>query len=151
MANVHTFAENHIVGLLVAPVTGATSTTTYIAPFADGGGADRIAFFLAVGAITEEVDMKLVQATDSAGTGSKDITGASITQLTSATDEKLVSIEIGPGALDDLNGFKYVAAVITVDNSASELHTAWYVKHRLRYPGLRSQPSSYAEQVLVLG
>ena len=69
------------------------------------------------------VDAKLRQATDSSGTGVKDITGATITQLTQAgTDsDKIVLINLDPNKLDVEGGFDYVKLDITVAVAASEI------------------------------
>lgn len=149
MANYNTFSENHQVQLLLAPADQGDLTTSYVAPFADGGGANRATFFAVIGATTEEFDMSLLQATDSSGTGSKAIAGAAITQITSSTDEVIVSIEIGPGALDDIGGFKYVAAQVVLDGSGTCPYTVFLVKHQLRRPGDFTQDATYAEAIEV--
>lgn len=150
MANVHTFNGSSQLDVLIVPATQGSLNTSYVAPFADGGGADRAVFKLTVGATTEDVSMALYQATDSAGTGRKAITGAAITTITSASDECVKTIEIGPGALDDVNGFKYVRAEVTVAAAGTTPYCVELIKHRLRYPGAVDQPSSYAEAVIVL-
>jgi len=68
------------------------------------------------------VDFKLQQATDASGTGAKDITGASITQLTQAgTDSyKQAIINLNPEKLDVANGFTFVAMVLTVATATSD-------------------------------
>jgi hypothetical protein len=74
-------------------------------------------------ATNSTVDAKLVQATDSSGTGSKDITGKAITQLTQAgTDsDKQAVIEACGEDLDVDNSFTHVALSITVATAASDL------------------------------
>ncbi|MFQ5629667.1 MAG: hypothetical protein ACE5I1_12960, partial [bacterium] len=56
------------------------------------------------------LDAKLEQASDSSGTGAKDISGKSITQLTQAgTDsDKQAIIEVDAAELDVANGFDHV-------------------------------------------
>lgn len=68
------------------------------------------------------LDAKLVQATDTSGTGSKDITGKAITQLTQAgTDSnKQVLINVRPEELDVDNGFDCVAISMTVAVATSD-------------------------------
>lgn len=58
---------------------------------------------------------KLVQATDSSGTGVKDITGKAITTLTDAgsDSDKQAIINVFPDDLDLDNGFNHVAIVLT--------------------------------------
>ena len=73
-------------------------------------------------ASTSTVDAKLVQATDSSGTGVKDITGKAITQLTEAgTDsDKQAIINCRSDELDVAGGFTHVALVMTVGTAASD-------------------------------
>lgn len=68
------------------------------------------------------LDAKLVQATDSSGTGVKDITGKAITQLTEAgTDsDKQAIIQVRADELDVAGGFKWVAIVHTVATATSD-------------------------------
>lgn len=150
MANVHTFSGSNLVQVLIVNATQGSLNTSYVAPFADGGSADRAVFKINIGATTQVLDMALYQATDAAGTGRKAITGAAITQVSSSTDEVVKTIEIGPGALDDKNDFKYVRAEITIASSGTTPYTVELIKHRLRYPGATDQHSSYAEAVVVL-
>ncbi len=68
------------------------------------------------------LDMKLQQATDSSGTGAKDITGKSITQLTQAgTDsDKQAIINVNADDLDVAGGFTHVAIVLTTATATSD-------------------------------
>lgn len=66
------------------------------------------------------VDAKLQQALDSSGTGAKDITGKSITQIVKATgDNKQALINLKPEELDIVNGFGFVRVTMTVSVAAS--------------------------------
>ena len=67
------------------------------------------------------VDAKLQQATDSSGTGAKDITGKAITQLTKAgtDDNKQVLVNLRASDLDVAGGFEHVQLSITVGGAAS--------------------------------
>lgn len=67
------------------------------------------------------VDAKLQQASDSSGTGAKDITGKAITQLTKAgsDDGKSVMINCRSEELDVTNAFTHVRLSITVGTAAS--------------------------------
>ena len=66
------------------------------------------------------LDAKLQQATDSSGTGAKDITGKAITQIIKATgDNKQALINVKPEELDTVNGFGFVRLSITVGVAAS--------------------------------
>ena len=66
------------------------------------------------------VDAKLQQALDSSGTGAKDITGKSITQIVKATgDNKQALVNLNPEELDTVNGFGFVRVTVTVAGAAS--------------------------------
>lgn len=68
------------------------------------------------------VDAKLRQATDSSGTGAKDITGKAVTQIVKASgDNKQATIEVRTEELDTTNGFAFVALSVTVGTAASIL------------------------------
>ena len=69
------------------------------------------------------VDAKLEQASDSSGTGAKDITGKSITQITQAgTDyDKQALINCHSEELDVANGFNHVRLSITVATATSDV------------------------------
>ena len=68
------------------------------------------------------LDAKLEQATDSSGTGAKDITGKAITQLTQAgTDsDKQAIINCRSEELDVANGFDYVRLSMTIGTATSD-------------------------------
>lgn len=76
-----------------------------------------------VGAIgsAATVDAKLEQATANDGSGAKDVTGKSITQLTKAgtDDNKQVEINLKQEDLDFANGFKFFRLTITPATAAS--------------------------------
>lgn len=84
---------------------------------------DKARAILLVGDMTlnSTVDAKLQQASDSAGTGAKDITGKAITQLTDAgaDDNKQVEINVRSDELDVANGFNHVRLSVTVAVAAS--------------------------------
>lgn len=66
------------------------------------------------------IDAKLQQATASAGTGAKDITGTAITQVVKASgDGKQVAINFDTSQLDVEGGFDYVQLSVTVGTAAS--------------------------------
>lgn len=67
------------------------------------------------------IDAKLQQATDSSGTGAKDISGAAISQLVKASnddDQAIISLQVD--ALDLDNGFDHVAIVLSVGTATSD-------------------------------
>lgn len=68
------------------------------------------------------LDAKFEQATDSGGTGVKDITGKAITQLTQAgTDsDKQAIINLRADELDIANGFTHARLTMTVGTATSD-------------------------------
>ncbi len=68
---------------------------------------------------TGTVDAKLQQATDSSGTGSKDIAGKAITQLLAADDDKQALINLNQSELDVDNDFTHVQLSITTAAAAA--------------------------------
>lgn len=102
-----------------ASLTAAAHTSDWV----DSAQFHRFLSIIKTGTLgaSATVDAKLQQATDSSGTGAKDITGKSITQLVKASnDNDQVTIDLRPEELDQTNGFQYFALVITVGTAASE-------------------------------
>lgn len=68
------------------------------------------------------LDAKFEQATDGAGTGTKDIAGSMITQLTQAglDSNKQAIINLFQSDLDRNNGFRFVRLSMTVGAAASD-------------------------------
>jgi flavin-binding protein dodecin len=96
-----------VVGL-IEPVAGAaTYTTVYI----DAGSAHAFLATIAVGTAGTSVDAKIEQASDSAGTGVKDLTGAAITQIDG--DGESAVIQFKPADLDTANDFDHFRLSIT--------------------------------------
>lgn len=148
MANVHTFGDNNDLRLAIVPAAQGSANSAWIQPFGGGAGNDRAVFILAIGAAADDVDMKVQQANTSGGGSPKDITGAAITTITTTTDEVVVTIDFGSGDLDDVNGFRWVQAQVTVA-SGSPPYTVLFDGYRMRYPGNFTHDASYAERVLV--
>lgn len=126
-------------------ITGVyPGATTYI----HVGDFERFQFKLAVGSTNNNVAAKVVQATDAAGSGSKDITGAAITTLDGNDDNQQASIEVEVRKLDINNGFDYVALSLTITGT-----TTAYAEFRGFTPGLVpvTQHADFVEQVKVLG
>lgn len=139
---------------VIALAAQGSQNSAWRSPFAaDGtagnGTANAVVYMIDIGTVTDDVDMKLTQATDSAGTGAKDITGAVLTTITTANDNKIATIELRPDNMDDKNGFKWVRAEVTVA-SGTPPYSVIEIKHSLRYPGAGTQDSTYDEQVEIL-
>ena len=97
---------------------------------------------IGVGAMTATgtVDAKLQQASDSSGTGAKDITGKAITQLLAAGgNNRQAMINVRATDLDTLNGFEFVRLVITAATAASLLRGDLYG----HYPRFEPADSGY--------
>lgn len=104
----------------ISPVQQAAGTVN--SGWISTAKASRLLFLIATGVLgaSATVDAKLQQATDSSGTGAKDITGKSITQIVKATgDNKQVEINLLDDELDVNGGFNYVQLSITVGTASS--------------------------------
>jgi len=112
---------------VIQPISqGAGTVTTGWVSMAD---FDNIMAVLQCGVLgtSATVDAKLQQATDSGGTGAKDITGKAITQLVKATDDgKTVFINLRDDEMDVNNAFTHVRLSVTVGTAASLVGAAIY-------------------------
>lgn len=101
----------------ISQAAGAVSTG-----WISAAGFERFNAFLQTGILgaAATVDAKLQQASDSAGTGAKDITGKAITQIVKASgDGKQAQIDLRAEELDLANGFNYFRLTVTVGVAAS--------------------------------
>lgn len=102
----------------------AYTAAAYTSDYVDMQDFQQVMAVLQVGtmATNSTVDFKLVQATDSSGTGVKDISGKAATQLTEAgsDSDKQVILQARGDELDVAGGFRYVAAIMTVATAASD-------------------------------
>ncbi|MCP4304726.1 MAG: hypothetical protein GY788_07585 [bacterium] len=100
------------------------TAAAYSSDYVDMGKFAQILAIAMAGTLGTDAtfDAKLVQATDSSGTGVKDISGKAITQLTEAgTDaDKQALINCRAEELDTDNGFNHAALVITVAVATSD-------------------------------
>lgn len=146
---VKSFDKHNMCVLLDPPADQVGANSTWVQPFANSEGGDRAVFMLITGLVdTNTITFELWQATTSGGAGpAKVITGTTITPIAIASAGEIVTIEIGPGALDDKNGFTWVQA--RVGSGAANLWTLVYIRHNLRYPGLFAQDATYTQQVRV--
>lgn len=113
-------------GAIVATVdpdvlTAAAHTSDWV----DMANFERVSAIVMAGTLgaSATFDAKLQQATDSSGTGAKDITGKSITQLTQASpddSDKQAVINCSAEELDLANSFTHVALIITVATASSD-------------------------------
>jgi hypothetical protein len=71
------------------------------------------------------IDAKLRQATDTSGTGAKDVAGKSIAQIVKASGDNVQALlEMRAEDLDVNNGYGFVALSVTVGTAASQLSAA---------------------------
>ena len=101
-------------------LTAATHTSDWV----DAGKFESLMAIVMVGTMqsSSTLNAKLEQATDSGGTGAKDISGSAITELTQAgTDsDKQVIINCRAEELDTPNGFDFVRLSMTVAAASSD-------------------------------
>jgi len=102
-----------------------TVASTVTSDWVDMGDFETIMAIVMAGTLgaSATLDAKLEQASDSSGTGAKDITGKAITQLTQAgTDsDKQAIINCRAEELDLANGFSHVRLSITVAVATSDV------------------------------
>jgi len=133
----------------IAPVSQAagTVTTGWIS------AADYVAYYIKVGVgvlgASATVDVKVQQATDSSGTGVKDVSGSSITQLTKAgtDDGKVVVINLRADRLDINNSFKYFRVSLTDATAASLITVDVYGVGAYNAPGT---PATIVDEVVTV-
>lgn len=98
------------------------------------------------------LDAKIEQATDSGGTGAKDVAGAAITQLTQAgTDEsdKQAIINLWAEDLDVDNDFTHVRLSVTVGTATSDMGAVVFGRCARYGPASDSDAASVAEIVAL--
>lgn len=145
-----TFFEQ--VYMQVAANPGALSSgTSYPASYINVQDFERFAFLIALGATDQTaINAKVVQATAAAGTGSKDVSGAAITQLGATDDNKYALIEVQTDKLDINNAFHYVSLTFTATGGSATTGAVLFFGIN---PGSApvSIPAAFVEQVAVLG
>jgi hypothetical protein len=100
----------------------SASAGTYSSGWVSMATLPRVYAALNIGAITGSgtVDAKIQQASDSGGTGAKDVTGVAMTQIVgSANSNKQVTLEVRAAQLDVANNFTHVRLTVTTAVAAS--------------------------------
>lgn len=114
------FTEKNAILATLNPASVAASTVTT--------GWVSMAYFHSMVALIQTgvmgasgtIDAKLRQATDSSGTGAKDITGKAIVQIVKASGDNVqATIEMRDTDMDSNSGFAYVQLSLTVGTAAS--------------------------------
>jgi len=111
----------------IAPISQSAGTVT--SGWVSAANFERFLAVIQTGVLgaSATVDAKLQQATDSSGTGAKDITGKAITQIVKATgDGKQVEINLRAEELDTNNSFSYFRLSVTVGTAASLIAAVIY-------------------------
>ncbi len=98
---------------LIEPVAGAA---TYTTSWFYAGNANAWEAIVSAGTVGTSVDAKIEQASDSSGTGAKDLSGSDISQLTSPGSSL---IQFKPADLDNANDFTHVRLSITTVGASS--------------------------------
>lgn len=142
-----TFHERNLVNYIAPQLLDAGSA---VSGWLYAGNSTRVTAIVQVGATDTTVDAKLQQATDSSGTGAKDITDAAITQIGATGDNRFVSIDLATENLDLANGFDYVQLSITAGDGTEGAQVGAIVIQNARHMP-PTQPAAYAEKVVVAG
>lgn len=127
--------------------TAATYTTGWI-DMQDYGALIGVIMAGTLGS-SGTVDGKFQQATDGSGTGVKDISGTSITQLTQAgtDDDKQALINVTTEDLDFNNGFRFVRLSMTVGTATSD-SAAIVLGLNPRYGAARDNDAATVDEVV---
>ena len=115
-------SERLAVVATIDPADQGTSAAT--SDYVDMSKFDKLLGVVLVGAITGTIDAKLVQATDSSGTGVKDVTGKAITTIADDEDAGQALINLRADELDIDGGFRYAALVLTPTGGTTNLASA---------------------------
>lgn len=146
------FGENVYIDMVVVPTANPTDGT-HPATYIDVSDCERFAFYRFCGSSDDtSVTMKVVQATSSAGAGSKDVSGAAITatSLGSGETNQLAGVEVQTSMLDINNGFRYVAVAHTATGGSATATAILFFKWRTASTPV-TQPASVAEIVYLDG
>ena len=100
------------------------TAATYLTAYVPAKNFNQFLAIIQAGTLgaSATLDAKIVQATDASGTGSKDVTGLAITQLTQAgTDsDNQALINVRADDLDIANSFTHLAISMTVGTATSD-------------------------------
>lgn len=123
MANIKASEVAAVLGAIDPDVTAAGTVTT---GWIDASEFDRYLAIVQAGTLgaSATLDAKLEQATDSSGTGAKDISGKAITQLTQGSpddSDKQALIDLKQTELDVANSFTHFRLSVTVATATSDV------------------------------
>jgi hypothetical protein len=106
----------------IAMPTAGTTASTVTTGWISATNFNKFLAIISTGVLgaSATVDAKLQQATDSSGTGVKDITNKAITQIVKASgDNKEATIDLDAQELDVTNGFAWIRLSVTVGTATS--------------------------------
>ena len=112
-----------LMGVIDPDVTAASTVTTDWVSMSDFANAMAVVFAGTSGA-SATLDAKIQQASDSSGTGVKDITGKAITQM--LVSDKQSVINISENDLDIANDFTHIRLSLTVAVATSDVGGALF-------------------------
>jgi hypothetical protein len=93
---------------IIEPVAGAA---TYVTSWFYAGDANAWLALIACGTVGTSTNAKIEQASDSSGTGAKDLSGSAITEIDGSGES--AQIQFKPADLDNSNDFTHVRLSIT--------------------------------------
>ena len=140
-------SDNALISMVAPGLTDAGSIDSGWLPMTN---AVRAFFIILLGVTDITVDAKVQQATDSSGTGAKDVTGAAITQFTALNDGKFSTIDLEAAALDHHNGFNHVRLLITAGDGTAGANLAAVIIRTCRHMP-PTQVATYLEAIQVAG
>lgn len=129
----------------------AYAASTVVSDWVSMAEFERIMAVLELGDLVTNntTDAKLQQATDSSGTGAKDIAGKACTQLTQAgTDSnKQVVFNVRADELDVANSFTHVALSVTLGTAGADMSALLLGFNPKQYPASDNDIASVDEIV----
>lgn len=110
-----------VVGTIDPAVSTADDATPRTSDWVDMADWHQMAAVVALGTMgaTIGINAKLEQATDSGGSGAKDISGKAITALDGGDDNNQTWINCRADELDQANGFRFVRLSVTISDTNS--------------------------------
>ena len=142
-----TLSDRHLIDVIKPALTNNASVNSGWLSMLD---AIRLFAIVNMGATDTTVDALIQQATDSAGTGVKTVTGTAITQFSATDDNKYASIDLEASALDINNGFGWVRLLLTVGNGTLGANLSATLIRTCRHAP-PTQVAAYAQRIVLAG
>lgn len=133
------------------PTLVSSTTSTITSGWVDAKNFDRFSAVIQTGALGagSNINAKIQQASDSSGTGAKDVTGKAITQLANTDDNKQAVIDFKNADLDAANSFNHVRLSVTISSETSDSTAGGVLLafSPIHYPASDNDASTVAEIV----